>query len=195
MKNNLKDFINTILGFLILGVLGYIIYKIVVLFLNSLTELFKSNPSITVAFITGLIAFISMVVGKILEQKIEIDRQVRLEKEKIYTEFLEWLIESLFMNNKNSEEIIKEINNQKKLMIIYASDKVLKAWIDFLEMVSNNAFTRDDLTEKEKMKYFLNNQSIYLEKLILAIRKELGYKNRKIKNNDIMRVFLQEKIK
>jgi hypothetical protein len=48
------------------------------------------------------------------------------------------------------------------------------------------------MSEEEKKKYYINVQSIEIEKLILAIRKELGYKNRKVQEYDILRMYIND---
>ena len=77
-------------------------------------------------------------------------------------------------------------------MTIYASDNVLKAWSDFKISVMNSETNKKGLTKVESTKYYLSNEATKIETLILAIRKELGYKNKNIKQYDILKLYIND---
>ena len=77
-------------------------------------------------------------------------------------------------------------------MTIYASDKVLKAWSILINVSMNSVLNKSDLSKDEKTKFYIEHEAPYIEKLILAIRKELGYKNKNIKDYDILKIYIND---
>ena len=56
----------------------------------------------------------------------------------------------------------------------------------------NSVLNKQGMSKEEKTKYYLKNEAPYIEKLILAIRKELGYKNINIKDYDILKLYIND---
>lgn len=188
-----KEIFNLIVGIILLFFLGYIAYKIAILFVDALIKLFNNYPTIAVALVTGLLAFISAIVGKYLENKYAIKNQIRKEKQEIYISFLDWLIKNIFYYEiSNNDNLVDEIREQQKKMTIYASDKVLKAWSDFQSVAMDSQVKKEGMSKEEKTKYYIEYESLYIEKLIIAIRKELGYKSKNIKEYDILRLYIND---
>lgn len=199
MNNNKKifnskmDVIYFILGIAFLILIIYVLIKSAELIVNAIKYVFDKYPTISVALITGLLAFISVPVGKYFENRYNIKNQIREERQKIYIHFLDWLIKNVLNAeiNKN-KDIVKEIKDNQNKIVIYASDKVLKAWTDLKISALNSEENKKGMTEEESTKYYLINEAPKIEKLILAIRKELGYKNKKIKQYDILRLYIND---
>lgn len=182
MFKSKKDVFNFILCLILLIFLVYIAYKVAILFADTLKKLFDNYPTISVALITGLLAFVSVPVGKYFENRYNIKNQIREERQKVYIGFLDWLIKNvLYAEITDNKNITKELREQQKYMTIYASDNVLKAWSDFKISVMNSETNKKGLTKEESTKYYLTNEAPKIEILILAIRKELGYKNKRIR--------------
>ena len=188
-----KEIFNFIVGIILLIFLGYIAYKIAILFVDALIKFFNNYPTIAVALVTGLLAFISAIVGKYLENKYAIKNQIRKEKQEIYISFLDWLIKNIFYYEiSNNDNLVDEIREQQKKMTIYASDKVLKAWSDFQSVAMDSQVKKEGMSKEEKTKYYIEYESLYIEKLIIAIRKELGYKSKNNKEYDILRLYIND---
>lgn len=193
MFKSKKDVFNFILGLILLIFFGYIAYKVAILFASTLKKLFDNYPTIAVALVTGLLAFISAIVGKVVENKFSIDNQIRKERQEIYINFLDWLVNNVFyVEISNNKNIVSELRDQQKKMTIYASDNVLKAWSMFKNISMNSVLNKQGLSKEEKTKYYIENEAPYIEKLILAIRKELGYKNKNIKDYDILKLYIND---
>ena len=199
MNNNKKifnskmDVIYFILGIALLILMIYVSIKSAELIVNAIKYVFDEYPTISVALITGLLAFISVPVGKYFENRYNIKNQIREERQEIYIHFLDWLIKNVLNAeiNKN-KDIVKEIKDNQNKIVFYASDKVLKAWTDLKISALNSEENKKGMTEEEYTKYYLINEAPKIEKLILAIRKELGYKNKKIKQYDILRLYIND---
>ena len=85
-----------------------------------------------------------------------------------------------------------ELRDMQKKMTIYASDNVLKAWADFKEVCTAGVKIKEGKPKIEQMDYVIHNEAPSIERLILAIRKELGYKNKNIKQYDILRLYIND---
>lgn len=188
-----KDILNFIIGIALIGVIIYLGIKIGNSLINAIKSVIDNYPTMSVAIITGLLAFVSTIVGRFLENRYTIKNQIRKERQDVYINFLDWIINDLFYGeiNKN-KNIVSDLRKQQKLMTIYASDNVLKAWSEFKFTVMNSILNKKGLSKEEKTSFYIKNEAPYAEKLILAIRKELGYKNKNIKQYDILKLYIND---
>ncbi len=188
-----KDILSFIIGIALIGVIIYLGIKIGNSLINAIKSVIDNYPTISVAIITGLLAFVSAIVGRFLENRYTIKNQIRKERQDVYINFLDWIINDLFYGeiNKN-KNIVSDLRKQQKLMTIYASDNVLKAWSEFKFTVMNSILNKKGLSKEEKTSFYIKNEAPYAEKLILAIRKELGYKNKNIKQYDILKLYIND---
>lgn len=186
-----KDILSFIIGIALIGVIIYLGIKIGNSLINAIKSVIDNYPTISVAIITGLLAFVSAIVGRFLENRYTIKNQIRKERQDVYINFLDWIINDLFYGEIN-KNIVSDLRKQQKLMTIYASDNVLKAWSEFKFTVMNSILNKKGLTKEEKTSFYIKNEAPYAEKLILAIRKELGYKNKNIKQYDILKLYIND---
>lgn len=191
--NSKKDVLYFILGvmFIIIGVILAI--KVGSLILGVIKTVFDKYPTISVALITGLLAFVSVPVGKYYENRYTIKNQIRKERQIVYIDFLNWLIKNVLNNEvSNNKNLVQEIKDNQNKMVIYASDKVIKAWAELKDVAINSERNKKDIEKEEATKYFLEKEAPTIEKLILAIRRELGYKNKDIKKYDILSLYIND---
>ena len=191
-----SDILEFLLGLIVLVGVLFVTYNVCKFTISGFKVLIDKYPTISVALITGLLAFISVLVGKYLENKYTIKNKIREERQKIYTDFLNWIINNvLYAGINNNKDIVDELKYYQKEMTIYASDKALKAWAEFRDISMNSILLKEDMDDETKNRYYIKNEAPYLEKLILAIRKELGYKNKNIKEYDILKLYVPDMIK
>lgn len=191
--NSLQDIWRFILGLELIIFTIYIFLKTGQLIIKNIKYVSDNYPTIMVALITGSLTFIGVPVGKYFENRYNIKNQIRNERQKIYIEFLDWLIKNvLYAEINGNKDITEELRKQQKYMTIYASDNVLKAWSNFKMSAMNSAAKKEALPKEEYTKYFLQNDAPKIEDLILAIRRELGYKNKNIKQYDILRLYIND---
>lgn len=182
-----------IIGIILIILLAIAAFKLLELTINVIKMVFDNYPTISVALITGLLAFISVPVGKYCENMYTIKDQIRKERRVVYLNFLDWLVKNLLNSEiTNNGNIVQEIKDNQNQMILYASDKVIKAWTDFRDSTLKSGKIKKDMSPDENSKYFLENEAPALEKLILEIRKELGYKNKHIKKYDILNLYIND---
>ena len=191
--NSVKDVIYFFIGLAIIVFAVYLLIRVSVFFVGALKTLFEKYTTIAVALVTGFLAFISTIIAKVIEHKLSINNQIRNERQEIYVKFLNWLINSLLYGNiGDNDKLVSEIREYQKLMTIYGSDKVLKAWMEFKNVIINTVLNKKYISKKERMTIYIKNEAPYLEKLLLALRKDLGYKNRNIKQLDILKLYIDD---
>ena len=191
--NSKKDIIYVGLVIILIILSGISVIKIGNLIINLVKIVFDKYPTISVALITGLLAFISVPVGKYFENRYSIKNQIRKERQIIYIEFLNWLIKTVLNNEiSNNVNIVQELKENQNKMVIYASDKVIKAWAELKDVAMNGEKIKKHMKKEEVTKYFLEKEAPTIENLILAIRRELGYKNKDIKKYDILNLYIND---
>lgn len=188
-----KDIFIFIIFIILTVFIAQVSMKTIMSFTNAVKTVFDSYPTISVAVITGLLAFISAIVGKFMENWYTIKNQIRKERQEMYINFLDWLIRNVFYDEiSNNENAVDEIREQQKNMTLYASDKVLKAWASLKDVMMNDTINNDKVSKEEQVKYYIEEAAPYIENLILEIRKELGYKNKNIKQYDILKLYIND---
>lgn len=199
MNNNKKisNFKTNILSFIIsIALIIFMIYisiKASELFIIAIKYVFEEYTTIAVALITGFLAFITVPVGKFLENRYSIKNKIREERQKVYIDFLNWLIRNVLNNEiSNNKNIVEELKENQNKMVIYASDNVLKAWTDFKESALNSEKNKEGMNSEQASRFYLLNEAPKIENLILAIRRELGYKNKNIKQYDILKLYIND---
>lgn len=189
--NSKLDAFYTIIGFIIIIAAVIFLYKIGNSIIEACKELIKNYPTVSVALITGILGFFGVIMGKIIENKNTIKNKIREEKQNIYIEFLDWIINNVFYaESVDNKKLTKELKEQQKKMTIYASDKVLKEWINFRKVMLSCYIGELDKIDNNTLENYVRQNAKSLERLILAIRKELGYKNTNIKEEDIVNLYL-----
>lgn len=193
--NNIMHYIYIIFvnigGFTLLCFICYLVYKIINLFWN----LANSNVEISTALIAGTIAFLSIPIGRYFEHRYYIKNEVRKERQKVYIEFLDWFIDDYLLSNvegKSNIQTTNEIKQMQKKLTIYASDKVFNNWLILKKELVESVTIKNKMSKEEKTIYYCNKETLLIEKLILSMRNELGYKNTNIKDYDIMRCYIND---
>ena len=178
----------TILGLIILVILliiGIIILKFI---LESITE----EPTITVAFITGFVSIVAIILQRIWEKKYKNEQEIREKKLPIYQKLINEFSYFFYNNPSLKTEKEREIFQQKKIdrlikfiidnngeIITWASDEVLKEWSLFRKYALSNENQGMDLM-------------FQTEKIFYAIRHDLGHKNKNLERGDILRLFIND---
>lgn len=183
----MKNFINLLLGFSLLGLIFYGVFKLLSWFYN---QILSVDPRISAALVTGLLAIVAtsltITIPKYLEKKMEVEEHLREKKSETYKELVELLFKIL-MGNKTGEaleekEVIKTMSKFTENLILWGSEEVIKAYKDF-RIYFMNRKPGDKLT--------LDAINI-MENLLFAIRKDMGHKNKHLKQGDILSLFIND---
>lgn len=156
-------------------------------FIAALIEKLASVSSdVSKAVIAGGAAVIgsvlTLVAGKLWEQRIKIRQELRAKKIPIYEQQVETLFDAMF-----AAKLGKPGQSQKKLevafveftekLLIWGSSDVISSW---------QAFRAHDWENQPKSEFGL------LEDFILTLRKDIGNENSKLKEGDLLRLFITD---
>lgn len=183
----MKNFLNLMIGLAMLGGMVYFAFKALMWFYNQVLSI---DPRISAALITGFLAIIAtsltITIPKYLEKKMEIDEHHREQKSGMYKELLEFLFK-LFMGPKidkslSQEEIVEFMARFTENLILWGSEDVITKYRAYrIHYLQRELGTKTTMKEIE-----------ILENLLLAIRKDMGHKDKKLIRGDILSLFLND---
>ncbi|MBD2665728.1 hypothetical protein [Richelia sinica] len=157
-------------------------------FISALIDKLNSIDSdLGKAIITGgvtvSIAVLTLVIGKLWEQQVKIQQDIREKKIPVYEKQIE-IFFSLIFAEKNGddkptqEELRKAFQLFTEKLIIWGSPEVIQAWSEFKLY---------DWQNSDSLEGFLK-----VEALLRAIRKDLGNSNSKLALGDISKLFIND---
>lgn len=168
---------------MIVGAIGWGFYRVS----SALVEFVgKQNGEVTSALIVGattiVVAVLSVVMGKVYERKLEIERSQRERNGPMY-EALIGAIFSILLRKKEDGEIDQEKFKEafiefNKQIILWGGDDTIKAWSGF-RVKAQESLPPDQMLDE-------------FENLIKAFRKEYGHKNRGLERGVISRTFISD---
>lgn len=142
----------------------------------------KTNNSLVIPVVSALIGLIGVMYIQWQSKSREIRESHRAKKIEAYMLFFE--ITELFQNSSRenieidiSDKGLREKFQQlTRLLILWASDDVIKAWLEF----------RTESQDSTDPLYILRKTN----RMYMAIRKDLGHKDKKLKQLDLIRMNL-----
>lgn len=175
--------------FFVLSILIGSIVGLIYIFWELINEA-PSHISSGIIAVSGtiLVTSITLIITKSWERKLKIENENRLKKIPIYEEFMTFWFKNILSLSKGSKEkplsqdqIVQSMGIFTEKIIIWGSDKVIKSYSDFRQF----SF-KADINNKNNAKDFI----IFFEKLLFAIRTDLGHKNYGLKTGDIISLFM-----
>ena len=175
-----KKFFQIIFALAIIVLIPYGIYSILILIWHSLI---KVNPTLAVGVVASVstitVSITSLIFSKYLERKAEIKNEHRKKKIPIYEQLISFIF-SLLKSVKNNEPldekmIVDFMFDFTQKLIIWGSDDVVTAFSNYRISASD-----PDLI------------MISVENLMLAIRKDLGHKNKNLSNGRLLTTFIDD---
>lgn len=155
---------------ILLGIGAYFLVKLVgtgiLKFIKALIEVSsKLDAVIIVALITALFTILSGIVSKIFDFKQKRREYLSQKREEPYAEFINVYYKMQEKVSKHEEykpeEMFEDIQKFQKKLMLWGSNRVVKAWIDFRTNTSPDG----------------SNVLFYMENILYAIRKDMGYRN------------------
>ena len=148
------------------------------------------SPQVATAIVAGvatlLVSVFSVLWSKRVERLGEIEQEQRKEKIPVYEEFLS-LVFRIVLADKLGEgpvpeqDMMKFISVFSQKIIVWGSDDVLKEYATFRRLSA--AATAQEAP-------ILNLFAI--ERLLLAIRRDVGHKNKNLAQGDLLRIFIND---
>ena len=143
------------------------------------TELQVATIGVLSTILVAIIAFIRLSYQINKNSKATLDLKLREEKsaiyDKVYSYIFDLLKDTLAHKELDKVSYIERYMELKQLLLFNASDKVLK---HFVKLNSDMSKNNSAIT--------LNNYF----KLLLLIRRELGHKNKRIQEKDILKLLV-----
>lgn len=177
----------------IFGIILVIIYTIKT-FWNILSSVENEiAAALITASVTAIISVISLILGKYYENVQTINQQLRDKKIPIYEQFIEFIFD-LMWGEKIKGKRMSEAEMQRfftrftQKLVSWGSDEVISKWGSFRKELINYASIKDNELSKAQFPKIM----FMLEDLLLAIRKDIGYKNNNIHRGDILRLFIND---
>jgi hypothetical protein len=148
------------------------------------------NSQIAIAIIaataTVCVSVISIAIAKAYESRALIKRELREKKIPVYVDLLEFMSRILMgskIGNEPSEgEVLKFLFDFNQRFMIWGADDVVAAWSKLRRTIVHEAIVK------------ANPQAVMFlyEQLIMAIRRDLGHKNKNLGRGDILALFLND---
>ncbi|MEG3158225.1 hypothetical protein ACKVMH_10105 [Lysobacter zhanggongensis] len=184
----MKKSIQTLIGLVLVVAAGYGVFVALRASFQVLTNL---SSDIAVAIIaasaTAFVSVVSIVLGKIYESRIAIQKELRERRVPAYEGLLNFLFR-VFMGAKigkapTEKELVKFLVEYNHQMMVWGSDAVLSEWSTWRKLLQESSNTEGADFVPAMYQY---------EKLILAVRKDLGHKNVGIEPGDILGLFVND---
>ncbi|MDP3300482.1 MAG: hypothetical protein Q8S36_00765 [Sulfuricurvum sp.] len=186
MREFLKKYSSALLGFFFFIALIFIIIKVIQIVIDTFS---KINPAITTGIIaastTIIVSVISVLYAKRIEHKSTLMKEHREKKVPFYDDLVRFILSFVFAEKRgitplSEQEIINKLTYFTEDLIIWGSDDVLNAWIEFKKVLMTNA-------EQHSI-----NVIFEVEKLLLVIRKDLGHANKGLIRGKLLSAFIND---
>lgn len=176
-----------IVGFVVLSVsllLGVYLFKQVWALFRSLEP--QLAASLLAASATVFVSVFSVLASKRIEQKKEIENQLREKKIPIYEEIIGFIFritfaEKLGQEKPSDDEMMQFFTNTTKELVIWGSKDMVDAFGNFRSGLAANAERKDAVKTMSE-----------IEDLLFAVRKDLGHSHKRKKRGDILRLFVTD---
>lgn len=185
--DNIRKFILMLTAILTIAILIYIIHKAYV----ALTSLDKD---ILVPMLAGMFTVIASVVSFLfsrhVERSREIERQVREKKIPFYDDIVRLFFESVFCpeplkKRMSDREISQKMRDFSVHALIWGSDEVYLKWARLVRAMQSSLNSEEtEQVVEAKMKP--------LGEFLLAVREEIGHRNRGLDSLEIWRPFVND---
>jgi len=137
-----------------------------------------SWSTVGIIVLTAVLTWIGHTVVANQQRKLEVMIALERRKRELYSKFLSLFFETLKKGKKiDQDKLSDQLMDIAKDMTVYASDEVLRLFVQFRTMALDK-----DRDAKKIVEWF--------GEIILQIRKDLGYSTTKIETKDVLSVFI-----
>ena len=176
----MKKFFQVLMGFALLGAIGYGLYALVRYFIAVASELEATTMGpLLVAAVTLFGSVLTMTLGKHLESRALVKKELRERKAKAYEHMIKGLLRLLFgaklENPMTTVEWQQFYVETVENLTIWGSDEVVRTYGQFRQGLT-------DVPEAMRL----------LGALLLAVRKDLGHGNVGLTPSVLLSVFVND---
>jgi hypothetical protein len=184
MRSQLANAVLGILTLILLGFFGYL----------AIRSIAGARPEIATAGIALITALAIPAVTNYFQRRQQIEADQRERKAGVYENFLdiyfdqmlETIIKTRQQNSQNvtvTDDILRSIHNLNKKLILWGSDDVVREYSAYRQEVIGNGPGKP-----RELPYALTG----LEDILYAIRKDLGYANKKLGERELLALFVND---
>ena len=160
----IREKLYLILGFALIGGSGYGGYKLIVTIWAQLLSLDKQlSVALLTAFTTVIVATLTVMLGRYLERKKEIESHFRASKIQMYDEFLAAYFKLFGSENDTDIDLVSFLREWQRKMIVWGGAPVLVAYIAWAQHLKKG--------EPDAQTFFL------MDEFFRAMRKDIGLSN------------------
>lgn len=146
----------------------------------------KFGAAVAITAGTVIVSVISVVFSRYLETRATIRKEHREKKIPVYESLIGFIFK-IFMGVKDEKtpdekELLEFMSDFTQRAIVWASDDVLNAWIQFRDMSLN-----EEEVKKNPMKLMFSYENVLRE-----IRKDLGHKNKNLGKGKLLSLFIND---
>jgi TM2 domain-containing membrane protein YozV len=180
--NVMKKIVGVIVFFIIVIGVGAGIFYLGKFVRNIFTQLDKEiAAALLTTSTTIIVAVATVVIGKQLEKKREIEHQHRIQKTEIYEKFmLEWFKILSAKGNYPQDKLIRFIEEFSRKIILWGGRKVINKYSMFRKFGLKTAGKQDTVI------------LLYFEQVLFEIRKDLGHSNKNIAKGELISLFISD---
>ena len=177
-----------LLGLISLAVLAGLVWGLYTVLARLVAHLMTLSPNVAASIIaasaTVLVATLSVLLAKRLEIRTLIFKEHRDKKIPIYESLIKFFFDAMFKAKKGAPvseaEILDFLQGFVEKITVWGSDDVLKAVIAFKSQAP------DVIAQDPAKSLFV------LENMLFAIRRDLGHKNKNLKQGDLLSLFVTD---
>jgi hypothetical protein len=145
------------------------------------------SPQVSTAVIAGvatvLVSVFSVLWSKRVDRQREIEQEQRKQKIPVYEEFIAFLFRILLTDKFGEEpvtekEMMKFVSGFAQKILVWGSDDVLAGYASFRRLGNSNTSSVQTV--------------LAIEKLLLAIRADVGHRNKNLKTGDLLSIFIND---
>jgi hypothetical protein len=177
--------VKTLIGLLIFLILSYASYLLMLAGWRLFRGLQKEVAAALVAgTATVLVSVASVTVGRVLQRRQESDQAIREQKIPMYEEFVGfwfgYMMSAKTGSTPTTEEVLDFMRRFTQTLMVWGSDDVIKLWSEW-----RKPFASGNPPEGATALF-------EFEKLLLAIRREFGHKNKGLETGSLLGLFVND---
>ena len=167
----MKKIISYVILFAFVVLLGWLAWFSVFSFASFFNG---ASDTVKAASIAAFVSVITFLFGRYFEQKRELKQKINSEKIEVYKGFFDFYFdlfsyEKIHGKPKPELDLMKEMLEFQKVLILWGSDSVIDAYVEFKDRLTEFGEGDDDLPTKTA-KVMKASAS-----LLAAMRKDIGY--------------------
>lgn len=152
-----------------------------------------ANDSIRATSITAIVSVSIFTLGRYFEQRREAKLRINAEKIGVYRRFFDFYFDIMAHEKIHGEPIspdrvMKEMLDFQKYIIFWGTDGVIRAYLDFKDALTRFDGDADPESFPEKLAVTMTAVS----KVLIAMRRDLGYSFTSLGPRDIARMQLSD---